>query len=180
MTRLTIYMRDAFVQAVLDDVPTIDYDEQARAIAQKWAISQIPAKLRVLHKEHPDWFKTETLDMPGRLNNCGIVTNLGWSDLTKATKADKTFWDSLQALASQKHAQLNSRKDLETKVKSAISMCSTVKQAHEKLPEFAKYLPEPDAPQDRSVPVIANLVSDLTAAGWPKDKKKAQMRKAAA
>ena len=40
-----------------------------------------------------------------------------------------------------------------------------------KLPEFAHYLPAEDAPAGRSLPVVANLVTDFVKAGWPKDKK---------
>lgn len=40
------------------------------------------------------------------------------------------------------------------------------------MPEFAKYLPEADKAPDRSLPVVANVVSEFTKAGWPKGDQK--------
>jgi hypothetical protein len=173
MTRLTVYQRSAFVRAVLDDVPVIDYDEQVRSIMQKWALSKMTPKARALYKEDPSWINTTSIDMPGSLLQACVYTNLGYGELRSAAKADAELWTSIEDLASKKSSDSDSRDKLRNQVRAAIVSCSTVKAAHERMPEFVKYLPLGSAPVDRTVPVIANLVSDLTKAGWPAERKAA-------
>lgn len=46
--RLTNYMRDAFVKALMQDVPQIDYDQQIRDLAMKRCVERLPPKVRAL------------------------------------------------------------------------------------------------------------------------------------
>ncbi|MGG2044858.1 Nmad5 family putative nucleotide modification protein [Burkholderia gladioli] len=174
--RLSTHHREAFVRAVMDDVPQVDFDEQARVLVQKWATARLPAKLRALQREFSDYFQHESVWLPGSLNNVMCVTNTGSSDTAKRIKEDPDLHPLLNELSRAKTAQADARKVLRAKITSTIGMCSTLKQAHERLPEFAKYLPSLDAPVDRTVPMVANLVADLTAAGWPKGKKAAAQK----
>lgn len=167
MTRLTVYQRQAFVRAVMDDVPVIDYDEQARALVQKWAVGKMPPKVRAIYKDDPAWISTTNIDLPGRLNQVCVHTNLGYGELRDAFKADDAAWHAVCTLAEKKKSEAETRDALRSKIKNVIATCSTIKVAHERLPEFAKYLTPVAPPVDRTVPVIANLVADLTAAGWP-------------
>lgn len=58
---------------------------------------------------------------------------------------------------------------LRKQLTAVITACSTLKQATEALPEFIKYLPEEAAKTiDRTLPVVGNLFTDLSKAGWPK------------
>ncbi|MBN3738063.1 Nmad5 family putative nucleotide modification protein [Burkholderia sp. Tr-20355] len=171
--RLTTTMREAFVASVLDDVPYVDHQEQARVLAQKWAVDHLPPKLRALYKEFGDHFNHAYIGLPGSLSSVTVVTSGSGSDTKAVMQTDTPFWSQIVELSKQRGEQLESRKTLRAKISAAIAACTTVKQAHERLPEFAKYLPSPDAAVDRTVPVIANLVADLTAAGWPKGKKPA-------
>lgn len=169
--RLTNIDRNAFIKAVMDDVPSVDYKEQARVAIQRKAVDLLPPKLKALHKEFGHWFKTDRMwGTPGDIGVVVIVT-MDYSETKKLMQADTTFWQSIEKMAKDHAAQEAARGELEAKTKAAIYACTTVKQAHERLPEFAKYLPSLDAAVDRTVPVIANLVADLTAAGWPKGKK---------
>lgn len=177
--RLTKTDREAFVSAVLDDVPFVDYQEQARVAVQKWAIDHLPPKLKELHKEFCHFFKTDSIwGLPGTLRSVYVVTADSAVTLG-AMKADKKFWAMVVKLSEDKKAQTLAREQLQAKIEAAIVACSTVEQAHERMPEFASYLKATAPAKDRSVPVVANLVADLTAAGWPKDKKRATARKAA-
>jgi hypothetical protein len=172
MTKLTNNDRDIFVRTVLDDVPRIDYQELARAAIQKWAIAQLPPKLRALHKEFSHYFATKTVyRLPG---NFSCVVAVAIENIDEAMRADTVFWGSIVDLATAASAQCDRVDTLRAKIKAVIYACTTDKQARERLPEFADYLPSDTPTVDRSVPVIANLVADLTAAGWPKKKAKAK------
>jgi hypothetical protein len=63
--------------------------------------------------------------------------------------------------------------DLQNKLESVAKSCNTRKQLAELLPEFEKYLPADTPAASRSVPAIANLVTEFTKAGWPETKAKA-------
>jgi hypothetical protein len=176
--RLTNTQRDAFVRAVMDDVPMVDYTERARVAIQRKAIDLMPPKLKALHKEFGHWFNTEKIYATPNGIPMVHVISCDSGATTEQMKADTEFWQSIVQMGSDYKNQTAARDVLRSKVRAIIYGCTTIKQANERLPEFAKYLPSPEEPQDRSVPVVANLVTDLTAAGWPKDKPKSK-RKAA-
>ncbi|WP_404989334.1 Nmad5 family putative nucleotide modification protein [Caballeronia sp. LZ003] len=166
------------MRAVLDDVPNVDYHEAARVAVQKWAIDHLPPKLKAVYKEHSHWFKTDYLwQLPRPLSRVSVVS-FDDEETIKHMKADSAFWESIEKMARDADAQIKARDALQSKIRAVIYSCNTVEQAHDRLPEFASYLKATTPAQDRSVPVVANLVSDLVAAGWPKGKKPAT-RKAA-
>lgn len=177
--RLTNIDRDAFIKAVLDDVPFVDYQEQARVALQKKAVELLPSKLRALHKEFGHWFKTDNLwSLPHPLRGVHVVS-LDDTETRKVMEADAEFWQSIKAMAASASAQEKQRDELKSKLRACIYACSTAKQARERMPEFAGYLPPDDDAPIRTLPVVANVVADLVKAGWPKDKKPAKIRKAA-
>jgi len=52
MMNLNKYYREAFVRAVMDDVPRIDYDEQAKALVIPVLEARLPKEMR--HLQHLD------------------------------------------------------------------------------------------------------------------------------
>jgi len=162
--RLTKFDKEAFVRAVLDDVPQIDYNEQARKVAMADVIARLPQKIQDIWKDNnlrgfiscQRW-----LNMPGRLH--GLTTPYADGEQAPETEAQ------LKELAGLYDAQCDSLRKLETNLEGAIGACSTLKKAKEVLPEFEKYLPaDRDGTGVSGLPAIANLVSDLMQAGWPK------------
>lgn len=171
--RLTNTDRDAFIKAVLDDVPFVDYQELARVAVQKKAIELLPAKLRALHKELGHWLKTDRLwGLPGGIKTV-VIVSFDEEKTCEAVKADTAFWATIEKMALDMAAQTEQRDALRSKLRSCIYACTTVKQARERLPEFGKYLPSGDDSPVRTLPAVANVVADLVAAGWPKGKKPA-------
>jgi hypothetical protein len=73
-------------------------------------------------------------------------------------------------LSEKARATRQTISDLQDKLESVAKSCNTRKQLAELLPEFEKYLPADTPAAGRSVPAIANLVTDFTKAGWPKEK----------
>jgi hypothetical protein len=162
--KLTNYMRDAFVRAVMDDVPEVDYKQQIRDTALKAAVEAMPAKLRTVWDDP----KLQDCIAVGHtyLTDC-VYKNLPvYPGIEEALKAQT---DVLEALHAKHHAQEDQRYELRTKVKAVAYSAKTRKQLAEMLPEFEKYLPADEAAAIRTLPVVANVVAELVAAGWPKE-----------
>ena len=162
--KLTKSDREAFVQAVMDDVPQVDYDEQAKKHCIELCIERMPAPARAayLDKESREYIETNYGWLPNGLNGHSLPCRPGthFSDAV------------LDKLAAEKEKQQAQYDDLRLKLKVTIDSCSTLKQAKERLPEFEKYLPaDRDGTGVSNLPAIANLVADLTRAGWPKGAK---------
>lgn len=165
--KLTTADRAAFVRAVLDDVPKVDYNEQARKIVMDDAIARLPKKIQAIWNDNAlrGFIKCDKwVQLPGALNSVHIPNVDG--DLAAETRS------KLEELNTAHKAQMDNLRDIELQLKGTISGYSTLKQALAGLPEFAQYLP---ADRDRTgvanLPAVANVVSSLVRAGWPKNDK---------
>ena len=163
--KLTKYDREAFVRAVLDDTPQEDFDAKARAIVHAAAASRLPPKVKAVYddSETRGFLQVSRyLAMPGSLNNVYTYDAFEWTDELRK---------KLDELAAKKSVQRATIRALSSKLTAVIGACSTLNQAKERLPEFVKYLPaERDGTGATNLPAVANLVTDLVAAGWPKEK----------
>lgn len=169
--RLTNTDRDAFIQSVMDDVPKIDYAEKARSLAMKHALKRMPAPVAELYKSNPEWVRSEHIHL-GYLPN-GTSAHL---PVERGFRFDEAFNSQLLQLSADAKEQDKRLRDLRISVRGAIYGCSTLKQAKERLPEFEKYLPaERDGKYTPNLPAVANLVTELMNAGWPKDQKKEEV-----
>ena len=165
--RLSTSMRLAFVRAVMDDVPFVDYDEQVRELAQKTVYSYRPAALvRALDLDPSiqDWLNRDYQFISKYSQSFCLV---GAKQSLDRLNADKDFTLAAQNLRKQQQAQLEQRSALETKLKASAQACQTRAQLAKALPEFQKYLPI-EAGNSKCLPALANLMSDFMAAGWPK------------
>ena len=166
--KLTKHDRAAFVASVMNDVPTIDYREEAVALVMKRAVDALPPKVKA---------KWSDATLRGFLR-CEQYRSVSsrwssrWSIRTPDTEYTLTAEDvaKLKELGDASSAQDARDAQLRADLTSAIAGCSTLKQAIERLPEFAKYLPpDRDATGVTSLPAISNVVAALVKAGWPKD-----------
>lgn len=165
--RLTKNHKEAFVKAVMQDVPHVDYKEHARD-----RIKKLVADAR--KRAGVDKMDDE------RLDSCFVAfTNgKGYSEGTAIIARGLTVREvkeiqndaQARALIDKHNEQKTARTELEAAVRAAIAGCTTRQQAKKLMPEFEKYLPtEHSTGIDRSVPAIANMAAKLTAAGWPKN-----------
>lgn len=169
--KLTNTIRDAFVRAAMQDVPSVDYTEQIREIAFKDLVDQLPPKVRAVWDDEKlrGYVKTR-YSVYGNVS----VTYPWDEDFYRNTrpltaKAAKRVAD----LKTSDDAQSTVRKDLEKKLHATAYGCTTRKQLAELLPEFEKYLPADDVKAKAvMLPAVANIVSDFVKAGWPKKEKK--------
>lgn len=166
--RLTKIHRDAFVRAVIADIPTTDYTEEARAIVLEDSITQLPKPLHAAARDPVCKPFLETTSTWLGFKSGMTVFAQRYGGFTPTSTAKKRI-DALRAKYDEQNARLS---EAESKVRGVIEACSTVRQAKERLPEFAKYLPE-ELEKSTNLPAIANVVADLTKLGWPKDKKAA-------
>lgn len=161
--RLTVYMRQAFVSAVMNDVPQIDYRTQIQKYVEKESAALVPEELRPMLTKYPAWFPTRRYYFDS------------WGSVYTPVPDDIVFPERVKnevRRLSKLHDEQNAaRRELELKLKSVALGCTTKKRLEESLPEFKKYLPADEAEACRSLPAIANVVSDFVKAGWPKGAK---------
>lgn len=174
--RLTESIRSAFVKAVLDDVPQTDYHTQMQDLLNKEAIAQAPEIVQRAYKAHPEFFSPRSVHVVTSDDNeidFWATVPLGGDvhtrdDFKFRNKDDEVAYVALDVKNIQQQQDLQ---DLQRKLWATINGFNTVEQVRKALPEFEKYLPDPEAKTDRTVPAVANLVTDLVKLGWPKGKK---------
>lgn len=165
--RLTKTDKEAFVRAVMDDVPKIDYDEQVRSLMAKWGREPLPEELRPMVKKYPQYFNDVHVYTPAYCPNVNAVCNPDWAyNGFKDCEPEK--YAELAGIGVLNHEQDEARQALERKVAALINPCSTLKMAKERLPEFEKYLPAERGGFGTVNLPVANTVADLMNAGWPK------------
>lgn len=165
--RLTNTIRNAFIRSAMQDVPLVDYNEQAQnllnSVAQTLFIKTFPDADYKKLKE-AGWLNESWFDTPRGLRNCYIYAPSDCSQL-KTTELNQKLTD----LGIASIEQDKQRNDLEAKLRSVAYSVTTRQALVKALPEFEKYLPDaPDAVAN-NLPAVANLVADFTKAGWPKN-----------
>lgn len=168
--KLNNTIRDAFVRAVMDDVPSVDYDELAAKKVQDHAYQHLPPEIRKIYDKPAQrgYLKETHTCTPSLLRDVYAVTanpTYYWA------KDVPNLWVELEALAEQKAAQRAARDELKGKLQSVAYSVTTRKALEAALPEFAQYLPA-EAVVSKNLPAVANVVADFVKAGWPKEKTK--------
>lgn len=164
--RLTNTIREAFISAAMNDVPSVDYAEQARELAHaelKRQFSRAFPDIDMALAIESGWLNKTGVHMPGTLANLYTYTR-GYD----ALQEDHRLWLRLEALAEKHESQSRQREELRRKLHAVAYSVTTRKALVDALPEFEKYLPADEAKALRSLPVVANVVTDFVRAGWPK------------
>ena len=167
--RLTNTIRDAYIKSVMDDVPSVDFDEAIRKAYRDAALEAMPPKLRALAKDPAcelwlAWDYRSVKGVSSTLSGHGPRGREADEFLAPACLA------SLRELEAKRKAQHASRNELRSKIRAVAYGATTRKALAEALPEFAKYLPADEAAAVRTLPALANVVTDFVKAGWPKGK----------
>lgn len=160
--KLANNIRSAFVIAVMNDVPQVDYREQAQKLLIADAVAQLPPKIRAIYNDQSlrhfvqrkqEYALHQYIHVPG--------PEYARSEAVAARLAE------LLQLHDDQDAK---RAELRNQIRAIADTSSTRKQLVDKLPEFEKYLPVDERAAARSLPLVANVVADFVKAGWPKDK----------
>lgn len=163
--RLTNYIRDAFINAAMHDVPKVDYNEQAAKLAREYMQKKFEAIFPGIDPNGPanDWLEKYSISLPGSLQNIYCI-----SPTYRVLENDPKIWPKLSDIADKHKVQNKAMQDLRDKLRNVAYSCTTRKALADALPEFEKYLPEDEAKAIRSLPVVTNVVADFVKAGWPK------------
>ena len=167
--RLTNYMRDAFVKAVMNDVPQIDYSQIAHKVAQDYLVECMPPKVRAVYDDSQTrhYLTTTHTYFPGTINNASMR---GVGDDCYWWKETPDLRDKISEIAQQLGDQTVRLGELESKINAVAYACTTREALAKAPPEFEKYLPA-EATKAANLPAVANVVADFVKAEWPKGKK---------
>lgn len=162
--RLTNVIRDAFIRAVMDDAPSVDYSERIRDAVTAKAVRKLPPQIRALWDDTKlrPFLKTQYVHVYYE----GVVVPACEHQCNDEYENDK----AIAALVDAAKAARKTRGDLELCLRAAAYSCTTRKALADTLPEFEKYLPADETKALRSLPVVASVVPAFVKAGWPKDK----------
>lgn len=165
--RLTKYDKEAFVRAVMNDIPYIDYTEIIRNKVLDASASKLPPAAQALVSSATTChlIRRDRNDYAARdERNCAYM----WCDIypTEGWETD-AFEAEIRELVNKAREQDAAREHMEAQLTGLINSCSTLKKAHKTLPEFIKYLPQDrDGTGVGDLPAIANIVADLSKMGW--------------
>lgn len=172
--KLTNHLRDAFVRAVMNDVPDTDYAAEQQRVATEWAVSIMPPKVRAVwdDKNLRHYIEAHHYSQQLCFDDIGDGQQLwvgGFSipaphDLHE--QMDDATKRTLYTLEAQSNEQHRRRRELREKLGIIVYALTTTAALEKALPEFAKYLPKATS---KNLPAVANLVTDFVKAGWTKE-----------
>lgn len=197
--KLTKYMKETFVEAVMQDVPKVNnHNAMQKILNDAISASNLP-DVNILYDRHPGLFEktvvgvvpdTNKLDhynwensreklfavSPHHKLNAGSVNNL--KDMVKLNIITQDQRDELIRLLTDERNNVYRRETLKDKLEKAIIGCDTLEQLKDAFPEFERYMSfekrmQADNKTQKQEPATENLVADFVAAGWPKDKEQA-------
>lgn len=166
--KLTNVIRDAFVRAVMADVPFVDYQQQGRDLIFQHAIESMPPLVRAAW-DSPDckqyinqnyWHNPQFHQF-----GCCVPSEDNFKPAPKVLA-------KLKELATLLKTQAEKHQQLKTNIRTVALSVTTRKALADALPEFEKYLPEDEAKANRLLPCVQNVVADFVKAGWPKGQPK--------
>ena len=150
--RLTKEIRGLMSDAILADVPKVDYESLIQDYINKQAFAQLPA---VLKARELDGYLGEKY-----IGDFGVyVRNTKYIP----TEEDKNFVRTQKSLWS---TQNDSIRSLRRNLTALLYSFRYVEDIEEQAPEFVKYIPTEQKPIT-NLPAV-QLTQQLTALGWPK------------
>jgi hypothetical protein len=165
--RLTAAHKQAFVNAILNDTPTVDYDDLARKLVQEYLVSVAPPPIRAIY-ESPEL--RPYLEI--RRDVIGHMWGGYYCRPPGELRLPKHIEDKLTNLRDRRDEQQRRNQELRDKLTALIAPVFTRAKAVELMPELEKYLP-PEESKTTNLPVVSGTIAALIEAGWPKDQQEA-------
>lgn len=172
--KLTKTHKEAFIRAVLADLPEVDYRAVAHKLLQDFAYSKMPKEAQAVF-DNKD-IRHYLVGNSWHLSYVGYIAYVGLSaNNSESNGVEKEqLITNLKAVEAQAEEQFKNKERIEEKLRAVIAGCNTLKSALARLPEFEKYLPK-EIEGTQSVPAITDLVVSLASLGWPKAQKSAAL-----
>jgi hypothetical protein len=155
--KLTKSAREAFVNAVMADVPKIGYYEKFANLGRQFALSLLPEDVFNLYKIHPAYFK-----------ECRVSIR-SWNIYAPSDGNINFTTDQIDELC--KFSELNEKQNenrlkLKRELMLVAQSCSTLKQLQDAFPELKKYMAS-EPLKGEAFPLVAtnNVMSSLIKAG---------------
>lgn len=163
--RLTEHIKTNIANAVMADVPKIDYMQQIEDKVLAWAVAKLPAPVFALYKDEQmrPWISHAELYLKG----VGTV-RVPYGGLSTTSEEDNAAYEHANDLIVKHIEQDEKFDDMRRVVMSAINSVSTVERLIAIAPDLSKYAERfltgkayPVAPVD--------MLKELRDAGWPKE-----------
>lgn len=149
--KLTNSMKDAIINAVMADTPHEYSHEQALKDATIIAVEMLPESVRAI------WNDKATRHFVVTRHYSRIQ---GYLPLTEEHP-------KIDAIAERAEMSWSKRQKLKAHVRNVVYQFSTDMAMREFIPELDKYIPKPPE-KKKQLPILNDLMSALTAAGFPK------------
>lgn len=160
--KLTKLTKEAIVRAIWNEVPEVDH--KARKVAIQAALVELfTPGVKALYKTQPGALKT--VYCSSLAGSMVRSSDMSYED-RHVTVADLTE-EQIDSVLEPYTEKDRARGEARNKLVDLVMGCSTRNQLVKLLPECEKYLPA-EAATDRSLPVVANVIADITKLGWPK------------
>lgn len=170
--RLTTDMKKAFVKRVMLDTPNrgAELDQRIRDEVVKAAVETLPKEVAAIWNNETirgyicNYYAN--IPAPGAVPNIGVTVPGGsYAGIEKLRSQD---W--FKALIRDYAEGWLTWMEIDTKLSATIANVTTLKALKALLPELDKYMPV-ETETSKNPPAVANLISDMVKAGWPKDGK---------
>jgi len=161
-------MKEAFVRAVIDDVPTENYKAQGLELVQKFLITKMPTKIKAVYDDKAlrNEYLLSHIHRVFDSNNARYFAHAYGPEINR-DKYPEELIKKLNVLAEKYAEQAEKIKHLKLQLKGLVNSVTTRAQLVKAAPELEKYLPaEPE--KTRQLPVATGVITNLVEAGWPK------------
>lgn len=167
--RLNKADKQTIINAIVDDIPTIDYKEQMRVKIQKAAYEAFPAEVKAIHDNH---------ELKPYLAEGYVFIGRGYGSVYQANKEFKlegALCEEIYAMCDKSDEQAAQLRSVRNQLQGVFDTVRTYEQAKAKLPEFEKYISMVEKSNGHVAPTenlpVANILSQMMQLGWVQDAK---------
>lgn len=163
--RLTNYVRESIIRAIMNDLPKEDIESKAKQEVLDAAVERLPAKVRAVWDDEK---LRPYIQMTYLRTDCGaIYATIPGCDRHATNPVDKIgaeAWALFQQRCGELREQSKQRRATYERLTQAVNSVKTVAEFVKQYPELAKYAPSsPDNPAN--LPARTDLIAHLRDAG---------------
>lgn len=166
--KLNKYQKENIARRIMADVPTVNYEEQAKDVLLKAAIDRLPPAVRRVY-DNPE---TRCYVKHGRWTSGGMSFHLPFhsseylsaNDLRREGFPEEALKE-FSRLSAAHEQQRDKRRAMERTLLANFQSVGTAKSFAARFPQFAHYLPT-DIQPAKNLPATTELFDALAGMGW--------------